>query len=107
MDKTGTLTKGAPEVTRVITTGAMDESRLLPLVAADEKESEHPLAAAVVAYSAERGLPGGLASRILTFPGTARSRTSRAVASWWATASSWRTMVSSFAAADRAWLNAA
>ena len=43
MGKTGTLTKGAPEVTRVITTGAMDESRPLPLVAAVEKHSEHPL----------------------------------------------------------------
>ncbi|MDN5796794.1 MAG: copper-translocating P-type ATPase, partial [Intrasporangium sp.] len=69
MDKTGTLTKGAPEVTRVITTDGMDESVLLPLVAAVEKESEHPLAAAVVSYAAGRGLPGGVASDFRNVPG--------------------------------------
>ena len=54
MDKTGTLTKGEPEVTDVIVDG-MDEAELLPLVAAVERESEHPLAAAVVRYAEQHG----------------------------------------------------
>ncbi|MGB7980353.1 MAG: heavy metal translocating P-type ATPase [Candidatus Nanopelagicales bacterium] len=54
MDKTGTLTKGEPEVTDVIVDG-MDASELLPLMAAVERESEHPLAAAVVRYAEQHG----------------------------------------------------
>ena len=54
MDKTGTLTKGEPEVTDVIADG-IDEHELLALAAAVERESEHPLAAAVVRYADERG----------------------------------------------------
>ncbi|HSN35502.1 MAG TPA: heavy metal translocating P-type ATPase, partial [Arthrobacter sp.] len=45
MDKTGTLTKGEPEVTDVVVEGIGD-SELLALVAAVEQESEHPLASA-------------------------------------------------------------
>jgi P-type Cu2+ transporter len=55
MDKTGTLTKGQPEVTDVIADG-IDDAELLELVAAVERESEHPLAAAIVAYAAARGV---------------------------------------------------
>ena len=54
MDKTGTLTKGEPAVTDVIVDG-IDEPELLALTAAVERESEHPLAAAVVRYAAEHG----------------------------------------------------
>ncbi len=50
MDKTGTLTKGEPEVTDVIADG-LTEAELLRLVAAVERESEHPLAEAVVKYA--------------------------------------------------------
>jgi Cu2+-exporting ATPase len=50
MDKTGTLTKGEPAVTDFITDG-IDEQELLALTAAVERESEHPLAAAVVRYA--------------------------------------------------------
>jgi cation transport ATPase len=56
MDKTGTLTKGEPEVTDVITTGGMAQSELLRLVAAVERESEHPLAQAVVRYAEAKEL---------------------------------------------------
>ncbi|MDQ1725732.1 MAG: P-type Cu2+ transporter [Frankiaceae bacterium] len=47
MDKTGTLTMGAPDVTAVIVDG-MTENDVLALIAAVERESEHPLAQAVV-----------------------------------------------------------
>lgn len=61
MDKTGTLTKGAPEVTDVVARG-MAEDEVLAVVAAVERESEHPLARAVVAHAAESGVAVHLAS---------------------------------------------
>ncbi len=51
MDKTGTLTKGEPEVTDVVTAPGVHEGELLRLVAAVERESEHPLAEAVVRHA--------------------------------------------------------
>ena len=54
MDKTGTLTKGEPEVTDIVTDG-IEESEMLALVAAVERESEHPLARAVVVAAEGRG----------------------------------------------------
>jgi len=47
MDKTGTLTKGQPEVTSVHTNG-VSEDEVLALAAAVERDSEHPLAKAIV-----------------------------------------------------------
>jgi Cu+-exporting ATPase len=56
VDKTGTITTGKPALTDVHTLGGFDESALLTLVAAAERDSEHPLAAAIVAAASERGL---------------------------------------------------
>ncbi|MGC5225086.1 heavy metal translocating P-type ATPase [Micromonospora sp. DT81.3] len=56
LDKTGTLTKGEPEVTDYLPIG-MDDIELLSLIAAAERESEHPLARAVVAYADARNTP--------------------------------------------------
>lgn len=55
-DKTGTLTKGAPAVTGAVALEPYDENQLLALAAAAERESEHPLAAAIVTAARERGL---------------------------------------------------
>ena len=56
LDKTGTLTKGEPEVVAIVTADGIDENELLRLAAAVERESEHPLAEAVVRAAKERGL---------------------------------------------------
>ncbi len=48
MDKTGTLTKGEPEVTDLVCADRVDQAEFLRLVAAVERESEHPLAEAIV-----------------------------------------------------------
>ena len=55
LDKTGTLTKGEPEVTDVVTDGRTEDD-LLALAAAVERESEHPLAEAVARRAVERGV---------------------------------------------------
>jgi len=68
MDKTGTLTKGEPEVTDFIAHG-IDEDELLALVAAVERESEHPLAGAVVDYAAARGVRSATATAFRNVPG--------------------------------------
>jgi Cu+-exporting ATPase len=56
LDKTGTITAGRPVLTDVRPAGRWDEDELLALVAAAESDSEHPLAAAIVAGARERGL---------------------------------------------------
>ncbi|WP_312222945.1 heavy metal translocating P-type ATPase [Rhizobium rhizoryzae] len=56
LDKTGTVTKGQPELTDVLTAQGFDETELLPLVAALEARSEHPVAEATVTSVKARGL---------------------------------------------------
>lgn len=56
LDKTGTLTRGEPEVTDVLTDEGLDASELLRLVASIEKGSEHPLGEAIVRKAREQGL---------------------------------------------------
>jgi P-type Cu2+ transporter len=69
MDKTGTLTKGEPEVTDAVVADGFPEGHLLRLVAAVENESEHPLAQAVVRYAEALGTPRGVASGFENVPG--------------------------------------
>ena len=58
-DKTGTITRGKPQLTNVIAEHGFDEDQLLRLAAAVEQKSEHPLAAAIVdgARARELSLP--------------------------------------------------
>jgi Cu+-exporting ATPase len=48
LDKTGTITKGKPELTNVVAKHGFEEDDLLRLAAAVERNSEHPLATAIV-----------------------------------------------------------
>ena len=56
IDKTGTLTEGKPKLMSVVPAAGFDEQALLRLAATLERGSEHPLAAAIVKGSADRGV---------------------------------------------------
>jgi Cu+-exporting ATPase len=55
-DKTGTLTEGRPTLVTIRPAGGQGETELLHLAASLERGSEHPLAGAVVAAAAARGV---------------------------------------------------
>jgi Cu+-exporting ATPase len=85
LDKTGTLTVGAPRVTDVVARAASGlaeaggaaagpaEAALLRRTASLERSSEHPLAAAIVAAAKERGLPLDEVSGFASVPGRGAS----------------------------------
>ncbi len=56
LDKTGTITQGAPVVTDLLPGSGVSEQRLLAAAAALEAKSEHPLAKAVLAYARQQGI---------------------------------------------------
>ena len=56
LDKTGTITRGQPALTDVVSLGELAESDLLRLVASAERSSEHPLGQAIVDGAIERGI---------------------------------------------------
>lgn len=56
LDKTGTITKGQPAVTDVVTINGVDATELLLRAASVEKGSEHPLGEAIWAEATTRGL---------------------------------------------------
>ncbi|WP_256372059.1 MULTISPECIES: heavy metal translocating P-type ATPase [Bradyrhizobium] len=56
IDKTGTLTEGKPKVVRIISAEGIEDNDLLRLAASVEQGSEHPLARAIIAAAAERGV---------------------------------------------------
>ncbi len=56
VDKTGTLTEGRPAVTTMVVADSTTENELLSLAAAVEKNSEHPLAQALVKGATDRGI---------------------------------------------------
>jgi Cu+-exporting ATPase len=62
VDKTGTLTEGAPKLVTVETMEGVDEAKMLRAVAALERASEHPLAQAIVEGVQARGIEPGKAA---------------------------------------------
>lgn len=56
-DKTGTITKGKPEVTDTLTFSEADEDHIIGISASLEALSEHPLAEAICTYAKEENIP--------------------------------------------------
>ena len=56
LDKTGTITKGEPSLTDVISVDNVTEDELLRLVASAERSSEHPLGQAIIQGARDKGL---------------------------------------------------
>ena len=75
LDKTGTVTRGKPAVTDVVVakradgTPAMSERALLKLAAALERQSEHPLAEAIMAECETRGIVARMVEGFTAVPG--------------------------------------
>ncbi len=69
LDKTGTITKGQPEVTDIVTLASLSEQEILTLAAAAEKNSEHPLAQAIVKRGQEQGLTIAVTEKFAAIPG--------------------------------------
>ena len=69
LDKTGTLTKGRPELTDVLPLAGFKEEELLRLAAAADRRSEHPLAEAIVSGARSRGVEPGEPERFVAVPG--------------------------------------
>ena len=69
LDKTGTITKGKPELTDVISAGSLSEEELLRFAAITERGSEHPLGEAIVKGARERGIELSEASEFEAVPG--------------------------------------
>lgn len=56
LDKTGTLTTGAPQVSQVVSLGEMAPDRVVAIASAAEQFSEHPIGRAIVAEAASRAV---------------------------------------------------
>ncbi len=74
LDKTGTITKGKPELTDVVPLAGTQEETLLHLVAQAEQGSEHPLATALVQGAKARGIVlSQIPEQFTSFPGRGMS----------------------------------
>ena len=69
LDKTGTITEGAPRVTDLLPAEGVSETELLTLAAALESRSEHPLAKAVLAYSEAKAITPPTITDFAALPG--------------------------------------
>ena len=69
LDKTGTITEGAPRVTDLLPAEGVSETELLTLAAALESRSEHPLAKAVLACSEAKAITPPTVTDFVALPG--------------------------------------
>jgi len=69
LDKTGTITKGEPEVTDILPADGVEEEELLCMAASLEKKSEHPLAKAVLRYADEKQMKFENVTEFQALPG--------------------------------------
>ena len=69
LDKTGTITEGAPRVTDLLPAEGVTETELLTLAAALESRSEHPLAKAVLADAEAKAIPPPEVTDFAALPG--------------------------------------
>jgi Cu+-exporting ATPase len=69
IDKTGTLTEGAPKIVSIQTIGSFTKEQLLTLGAGAEVGSEHPLARALLIHARDQGIQIPKASSFEAFPG--------------------------------------
>lgn len=69
LDKTGTLTRGAPSVDRIEAFGTASQKRILSLAASAERNSPHILARSIVAVAEARGIQPLEATDIIEVPG--------------------------------------
>ena len=69
LDKTGTVTIGRPEVTDVVPAGQVSTSELLQVASAVERQSQHPLAQAVVRKADADGLLTAVAEDVQSITG--------------------------------------
>lgn len=69
LDKTGTLTKGAPEITDILPADGATEEELLRYACSLEIKSEHPLAGAIVREAEKRGLTAEEVTDFRAVPG--------------------------------------
>ncbi|SOC43917.1 heavy metal translocating P-type ATPase [Ureibacillus acetophenoni] len=69
VDKTGTVTHGKPVLTDVLVADGQDEEKFLSLIGAAEKQSEHPLAQAIVQGIQAKGIELGNTQFFETIPG--------------------------------------
>ena len=69
LDKTGTLTRGEPKVTNIISNASFSEEEVLRLAASAERGSEHPLGEAIVRAAKYKKLRLSPASKFNVIPG--------------------------------------
>lgn len=69
IDKTGTITRGEPEVVRVLPLGGHSEGEILVRAAALEARSSHPLARAVIRYAERKAVPLAAADDVQVLKG--------------------------------------
>ena len=69
LDKTGTITRGEPQVTDILPAEGVSETELLSMACALEKKSEHPLARAIRARGEKEGLKAAEVQQFQALPG--------------------------------------